>query len=163
MLQVTVFPICIKDDKYVKLVNSTRTTFANLFNLKISVPVGAVYYHGDKVLEFPDPTGGPYDSYNYEETVVYDLTGLAFKETWLDVTGLTAVRKNVKEVKFDKANKKLTVTWRISPSSWNEFYSYCSTEGRVELEVVNTCPGGHTRVFPLIVEITSRDCRDDDP
>ena len=163
---VVVYPLCQSEgDPFpIKFDTVIFRTVANLFKYQKLIPAGALSYHGEMIVEYPYVGGGPYDE-EYAEvgTYVYDLAGLAFEESWLDVMLLPTGRRNVKEVYFDKVNRKLTVTWRIARPYWDEFVSYCITTGRVELEVYNICPEGERKIYPLEVEIYSRDCYDDDP
>jgi len=132
------------------------TIITDLYEEQAKVPSGSLQYLGEAKFLFPKPTSNVYVEYRYEKTAEYDLSGKAFKEAYLDILGLNGVSENVKSVQFDKANRKLTVTWAVDRHHWDHFLRHGSVLGKVELEVINYCPDGQVRAFPLIVQLTSK-------
>ena len=157
LLVVQSKPWCERDGetKYWEGVNH-YTIITDLFEEQAKVPSGSLQYLGKSKFSFPKPTSNVYVEYTYEKTEEYDLSGKAFKEAYLDVLGPNGVRENVKSVQFDKTSRKLTVTWAVDRNHWDHFLRYGSVLGKVELEVINYCPDGRVRAFPLIVQITSK-------
>jgi len=138
---------CLRDHKKTRLVNGIKD---HIYNAQIEVPNGDLNMTGQAVFEFGVAEDENCSSYYHEETVQYNLGGLAFSWPELSLSSIRAV-KNVKS--FSRNGRLLTVTWRIDCQYWDEFYQNKETQGVLEMTTENHCPDGHTKTHRLVVSI----------
>lgn len=102
---------------------------------------------GISKIELPEPNSNNYNDYNYSETETYYFSGPA---VWNSQKYSLSIGSNVENGSIVSSTpNSVTINWKVSNTSWNEYLNGGSVDGKANITVQNLCPGGDSRTFPI--------------